>query len=146
EALDRFPQRRRTAIFSAAGDRQDEAILRQAEIIGEAFDRVILYEEAEWREGRAEGELVKLLRRGMATATRAPDVLDAPKEREARALALESLRAGELLYVQASAIENTLATVWRHLDAMPPVPPSEAIDGNGMRSGHAEQAHVMLRR
>ena len=44
-ALDRFPSRKRTAIYSAGGARRDEDIVRQGEILAAAFDRVILYDD-----------------------------------------------------------------------------------------------------
>ncbi|HSQ08227.1 MAG TPA: Mur ligase family protein, partial [Chromatiaceae bacterium] len=41
EALGGFPHRRRIAVYSAAGDRRDEDMIRQGEILGAAFDQVI---------------------------------------------------------------------------------------------------------
>ena len=41
-----FPDGRRTVVLSAAGDRSDAVIIRQARILADAFDEVILYEEA----------------------------------------------------------------------------------------------------
>jgi cyanophycin synthetase len=155
EAFDRFPHHYRTAVFSAAGDRLDEAIVRQGEIIGEAFDRVLLYEEAEWRYHRADGELVTLLRRGVSSGTRATDVADALGERDAVAAALAALRVGELLYIQPSDIAATLATVRRHLDTLPAPSPAdvEVLDAPaGVHGGEPvyaayppQEGHVALR-
>ena len=45
EALENFPPSRRTVVYSAAGDRRDCDMVRQGELLGHAFDRVILYED-----------------------------------------------------------------------------------------------------
>ena len=46
EAIAVFPHERRSIVFTAAGDRRDEDIIRQGEILGDPFDFVILYEDA----------------------------------------------------------------------------------------------------
>ena len=58
-------------VISGAGDRRDEDIREQTEILGEAFDEVILYQDACQR-GRADGEVMALLRQGLAARQRAP--------------------------------------------------------------------------
>ena len=48
-------------------DRPDDSIIRQAALLGDAFDRVLLYEEPARFRGRAKGEMFGLLRRGLAS-------------------------------------------------------------------------------
>ena len=52
EALEQFPHERRMCVYSAAGDRRDCDMVRQGELLGDAFDNVILYEDHYLR-GRA---------------------------------------------------------------------------------------------
>ena len=63
EAIDNFPHSRRTCLYTTAGDRRDVDIIRQGELLGAAFDRVVLYED-HYRRGRANGEIMGLLRKG----------------------------------------------------------------------------------
>ena len=75
EALDKFPHRRRTCVYSTAGDRRDCDIVRQGELLGAAFDRVILYEDHYLR-GRRLGEIVGLFRQGLQSATRTKEIIE----------------------------------------------------------------------
>ena len=56
-------------VISGAGDRRDSDIRDQTAILGEAFDEVILYQDAAQR-GRADGEVMALLRQGLQGARR----------------------------------------------------------------------------
>ena len=68
-----MPARRRSVVISGAGDRRDEDIREQTRILGAAFDDVILYQNACQR-GRADGEVLALLRQGLQGAERASHV------------------------------------------------------------------------
>ena len=72
-AVDAMPAKRRSVVISGAGDRRDEDIRMQTEILGEAFDDVLLYQD-QCQRGRADGEVVALLRQGPVSATRAKQV------------------------------------------------------------------------
>ena len=54
----------RIGMIAAAGDRRDQDISEQTEILGSSFDDVILYQDACQR-GRADGEVLALLRQGV---------------------------------------------------------------------------------
>src|SRR6185436_14223081 len=69
EAINQFPHERRYVVYTAAGDRRDCDIIRQGELLAGAFDGVILYEDHYIR-GRAEGEITRLLRQGLAKGPR----------------------------------------------------------------------------
>ena len=69
QAIEHFPNARRTCVYSTAGDRRDCDMLRQGQLLGEAFDRVILYED-HYTRGRPDGEIIRLLRDGMASGKR----------------------------------------------------------------------------
>ncbi|MBV8228904.1 MAG: hypothetical protein JO329_02860, partial [Planctomycetaceae bacterium] len=124
EALEVFPHERRLIVFSAEGDRRDEHILRQMELLGEAFDTVILYEYPD-RRGRAEGEILALLHQGLVTGTRVSETLDVADEPAAVALALQMLEPGDLLVIQPKEIDDVLADVTRALAEGPP----KAVEG-----------------
>ncbi|HRE03912.1 MAG TPA: cyanophycin synthetase, partial [Ilumatobacteraceae bacterium] len=51
------PGSKRSVVISGAGDRRDEDIRRQTEILGSAFDRVVLYQD-QCQRGRADGEVL----------------------------------------------------------------------------------------
>jgi cyanophycin synthetase len=115
EAVGQFPHKSRMVIYSAEGDRRDEAIMKQAELIANAFDRVILYEEPSRRRGRAPGVIFDLLRRGVACGTRVSEVIEIHGELAAIEMGLRSVRPGELLLIQVDAVEVDIAFVQQHL-------------------------------
>ena len=117
EALDGFPHARRTCVYSTAGDRRDCDIVRQGELLGAAFDRIILYEDHYLR-GRAEGEIVGLLRQGLASAPRAKEVLEIAGATKAAEMALGSTQPGELVLLQADTIDETMQWLRGYLEAL----------------------------
>jgi cyanophycin synthetase len=98
-ALDRFPQRKRSVIYSAGDARRDEDIVRQGEILAAAFDRVILYDDPS-AAGRAPGAVPGLLRRGLALGPRVAEIIYVSDYREAVGKALSLLAPGELALLQ----------------------------------------------
>ncbi len=111
EAIGHFPGRRRVAVYSAEGDRPDESILRQGAILGAAFDRVVLYEEPSRRRGRAAGEILSLLRRGLAAGPRVSETDEIEGERAAVESAYLALRPGDLALIQIDAVDAGLDLV-----------------------------------
>ena len=107
EAIEQFPHERRTVVYSAAGDRRDCDMIRQGEMLGDAFDRVILYEDHYLR-GRADGEIMNLFRQGLANGQRVADVQEFRGNIRAIETALRHARPGELLVVQADKIDETM--------------------------------------
>jgi cyanophycin synthetase len=129
EVLKQFPHPRRAAVYAVPGDRQDDVIIRQGELLGDAYDRVILYEDTELR-GRPDGTIFALMRRGMAGGRRVKEILEVRGNLKATEVALGGLRPGELLVIQpefpaataeyfsrlvgAGAREITLEEAWAH--------------------------------
>jgi cyanophycin synthetase len=99
---------RRSVVISGAGDRRDEDIREQTAILGDAFDEVVLYEDACQR-GRADGEVVRLLREGLASAQRTRRVLEVRGEFAAIDLALSRLEPGDVCLVLVDQVEQALA-------------------------------------
>ena len=109
-AVDAMPAKRRHVVISGAGDRRDEDLRRQTEILGASFDDVILYEDACQR-GRADGEVLGLLRQGLAGATRVRQVDEIRGEFLAIDAALASLQPGDLCLVLVDQVEEALAHI-----------------------------------
>ncbi len=108
QAMAPSPAARRTVVISAAGDRRDEDIREQTRILGQAFDRVVLYQDAAQR-GRADGEVLGLLRQGLLGAERVKEVVEIRGEFLAIDHALEPLRAGDLCLVLVDQVDEALA-------------------------------------
>ena len=113
-AVDALPARRRTVVISGAGDRRDEDLRRQTEILGAAFDRVVLYED-QCQRGRADGEVLALLRQGLAGAPRATEVLELRGEFKAIDLGLEGLEADDLCLILVDQVDEALAHIERRV-------------------------------
>jgi cyanophycin synthetase len=116
EAIQQFPQERRTIVYSAAGDRRDCDMIRQGELLGDAFDRVVLYEDHYLR-GRAEGEIMRFFRQGLSAGQRVSDVQEFRGNIKAIESALRNVRSGELLVLQADKVDETMDYLTRLLTA-----------------------------
>ncbi len=110
ESFNLFPHRRRAVVYTVAGDRRDEDIVRQGHVLGESFDRIVLHEDDSAR-GRVDGEIIALMRQGLAAGSRVAEVIETRGERRAIELALRGLRSGDLLLVRPDDIRETLAQV-----------------------------------
>ncbi|MDQ7969314.1 MAG: cyanophycin synthetase [Oxalicibacterium faecigallinarum] len=109
-AVQALPSKRRSVVISGAGDRRDDDIRRQTEILGEAFDDVILYED-QCQRGRADGEVVKLLREGLAKASRTQSIDEIRGEMLAIDTALSKLKSGDLCLILVDQVEEALAHI-----------------------------------
>ena len=107
-AVQAMPGRRRSVVISGAGDRRDEDIREQTQILGAAFDDVILYQDACQR-GREDGEVLSLLRQGLEGAPRTRHVEEIRGEFAAIDTALTRLQPGDLCLVLVDQVEEALA-------------------------------------
>lgn len=117
EAISNFPNQRRTCVYSTAGDRRDCDIVRQGELLGAAFDRIVLYEDHYLR-GRAQGEIMGLFRKGLESATRAKEIIEITGATKAAEAALTTTQPGELVLLQADAIDETVQWLRGYLEAL----------------------------
>ncbi len=108
EAMPSAHGQRRSVVISGAGDRRDEDIREQTAILGAAFDEVLLYQDAAQR-GRADGEVMSLLRDGLKGASRTSHVEEIRGEFLAIDIALQRLRPGDLCLVLIDQVEEALA-------------------------------------
>ncbi len=116
EALDQFPHERRICVYSAAGDRRDIDMVRQGEILGDGFDKVILYEDHYLR-GRAPGEIMGLFRQGLDQGSRVCDIVEIQGGLKAVEAALLSAQPRDLVLIQADVVEETVEFVKRYIAA-----------------------------
>ncbi len=120
------PRARRSVVISGAGDRRDEDIRAQTAILGEAFDEAVLFEDACQR-GRADGEVLRLLREGLHGALRTRRVDEVRGEFAAIDLALSRLAPGDVCLVLVDQVEEALAHLARRIAEPVPEPRAEAL-------------------
>jgi len=101
-------------VISGAGDRRDEDIRGQTEILGGAFDQVVLYQD-QCQRGRADGEVLALLQDGLKNATRTSKIHEIHGEFLAIDTALASLQAGDICLILIDQIEEALEHIAKRL-------------------------------
>jgi cyanophycin synthetase len=109
-----MPAKRRSVVISGAGDRRDEDIRDQTRILGKAFDDVLLYED-QCQRGRSEGEVVALLREGLAGATRTTYIDEIKGEFAAIDKALARLQPGDLSLILIDQVDEALAHITKRV-------------------------------
>jgi cyanophycin synthetase len=110
QAVERMPAKRRSVVISGAGDRRDEDIRQQTEILGHAFDDVILYQD-QCQRGREDGEVLALLRAGLENASRTQSTCEIRGEFLAIDTAMDKLLEGDLCLILIDQVEESLAYI-----------------------------------
>lgn len=113
-AIDRMPSQRRHVVISGAGDRRDQDIRQQTVILGDAFDEVILYQD-QCQRGRADGEVLRLLREGLVNASRAKQINEINGEFNAIDLALSHVQPGDVCLILIDQVEEALAHISKRI-------------------------------
>jgi cyanophycin synthetase len=116
QAVDNMPANKRVVVISGAGDRRDQDIRDQTQILGKAFDEVLLYQDACQR-GREDGEVIGLLREGLQGALRTTHVQDIQGEFNAIDTALSRLSPGDLCLILIDQVEEALAYITEKVKA-----------------------------
>ncbi len=132
DGIRRLPHKRRSIVYTAAGDRRDSDIIEQAQIIGSHFDDVFLYEDKCTR-GRADGEVIRLMRLGLRDTMRVKHVFEARGEKAAIESALENLDRGDLLLCQVDQVEDALGWIENKLVALDTQWASRAVTARANR-------------
>ena len=114
KAVESMPAKRRSVVISGAGDRRDIDIRQQTEILGDAFDEVVLYQD-QCQRGRADGEVLALLRQGLANARRTTVTKEVFGEFLAIDTALATLKEGDLCLILIDQIEEALAHIGKRV-------------------------------
>ncbi|MFZ2739667.1 MAG: cyanophycin synthetase [Burkholderiaceae bacterium] len=109
-AVQSMPSKRRTVVISGAGDRRDQDIREQTRILGEAFDQVVLYQD-QCQRGREDGEVLALLREGLAGASRTSTIAEVRGEFLAIDTALDQLTGDDLCLILVDQVEEALAHI-----------------------------------
>jgi cyanophycin synthetase len=110
QAVEAMPATRRSVVISGAGDRRDQDIRQQTEILGNAFDEIVMFED-QCQRGRSDGEVIALLREGLANATRATTRHEVFGEFLAIDTAMDKLQAGDLCLVLVDQVEEAMAHI-----------------------------------
>jgi cyanophycin synthetase len=109
-AVENMPGKRRSVVISGAGDRRDSDIIEQTQILGEAFDEVVLYQD-QCQRGRADGEVLALLRSGLSDARRTRVIHEIQGEFLAIDTAMDQLSAGDLCLILVDQVDEALAHI-----------------------------------
>lgn len=110
QAVNAMPAKKRSVVISGAGDRRDIDIRRQTEILGDAFDEAILFQD-QCQRGRADGEVLTLLREGLVNARRTTRTSEVYGEFTAIDQALNHLSEGDLCLILVDQVEEALAHI-----------------------------------
>lgn len=110
QAVQAMPATRRSVVISGAGDRRDQDIRQQTEILGDAFDEVILFED-QCQRGRRDGEVIALLRQGLTHAKRTKSSTEIQGEFLAIDMALDKLAPGELCLILVDQVQEAMAHI-----------------------------------
>jgi cyanophycin synthetase len=100
-AIDQFPSTLRAAVYSGGADRRDQDLIEQGKLLGDAFDRVVLYDDLTVRSKRPAGQARALLRQGLAQGSRVKDVQEEPDHGKAIESQLNGIAAGDFVLLQS---------------------------------------------
>ena len=128
DVMQRYPHHHRTAVYSMAGDRRDCDLLRVGQLLGESFDRVILYEDHSVR-GRPDGEIIRLIREGLAGGKRTQEVTELRGAVKAVEAGLHCAQPGEVVLIQADTIDETMDFLREYLPKLRAQPAKEVKAG-----------------
>ena len=116
KAVEAIPASRRAVVISGAGDRRDQDIREQTEILGDAFDEVVLFED-QCQRGREDGEVIALLRDGLRQARRTRTVHEIYGEFLAIDTAMDQLKEGELCLILVDQVAEAIAHINQKIKA-----------------------------
>ena len=126
DAMPAKPGQKRSVVISGAGDRRDSDIRDQTIILGKAFDEVLLYQDAAQR-GRADGEVMGLLRQGLTGASRTTRIDEIHGEFLAIDTALARLQSGDLCLILVDQVQEALAHLAERVKETRDVRPTAAV-------------------
>jgi cyanophycin synthetase len=117
-AAQRFPANRRRIVYGAGKDRRDEDLLEQGRLLGDAFDHVVLYDDATVASRRPAGQARARLREGAQTGARATAIADEPDHAVAIRSVLDSIQPGDFVVLQCDEgnTETTLHLLRRWIE------------------------------
>jgi cyanophycin synthetase len=116
KAVENIPAQRRLVVISGAGDRRDQDIRQQTEILGDSFDEVIMYQD-QCQRGRSDGEVLMLLRQGLQNAKRTKHTQEINGEFAAIDVALARVRENDVCLVLIDQVDEALAHIEKRVKA-----------------------------
>jgi cyanophycin synthetase len=114
-SVGKLPCERRTIVYSSSGDRRTVDLERQGEILGNGFDRVILYEDPRYLRGIEEGGIMRALQAGLSKGHKVRDVIELRCWEEAARTALQSVGEGDVLVLQPDVMDETVEFINQYL-------------------------------
>jgi cyanophycin synthetase len=121
QAVNHLPARKRVVVISGAGDRRDEDLRKQTEILSEVFDEVVLYED-KCNRGRPEGEVVNIMKQGLLSRQWKGRLVEVKGEFKAIEEGLERLEPGDFGLILVDQVEDSLMfiqnKVWGNSSAL----------------------------
>jgi cyanophycin synthetase len=116
ETIIEMPASQRLVVISGAGDRRDEDLRRQTEILGQYFDHVILYED-QCQRGRADGEVINIMREGLMASKQVKKIEEVHGEFLAIDKALSQVKANDICLILVDQVEEALAHIGKSCQA-----------------------------
>ncbi|OZI51205.1 cyanophycin synthetase [Bordetella genomosp. 4] len=105
DAVANFPAERRCAVYAAGADRRDADLIEQGRLLAQAFDHVVLYDDATVNSRRPAGEGRALLRQGLAQAalelSKTIRIEEEPDHARAIDQVLNAIQAGDFVLLQS---------------------------------------------
>jgi cyanophycin synthetase len=117
QAVQAMPASRRSVVISGPGDRRDEDIRQITQILGDAFEEVVMYED-QCQRGRSDGEVMALLREGLVGAKKTTQSSEIYGEFLAIDTALAHLQPGELCLVLVDQVPEAMAHIAARMESL----------------------------
>jgi len=115
EGISHFPAERRLILYTATGDRRDQDIIDQGELVANAFDEWVLFQDISSR-GRKDGEIAKLLKQGIKPGSRVKKCHEpAGRERAVIEYTLSLMQPGDLVVVQVDQVIAAMDWIEQYL-------------------------------
>jgi cyanophycin synthetase len=110
DSIGKLPNKYRTVVLNATGDRRDDDIREMGKIAGEHFDRIVI-RRGNYLRGRSEQNTYTLLQEGIAQSGKEPQVRTIPESRDAIQHAIKNARKGELVVTLADRVPDDIKFV-----------------------------------
>ncbi len=132
DGLANFPAERRVILYTATGDRRNQDIIAQGELVADAFDVWVMFQDFSAR-GRQPGEIAKLLQQGVKPTSRVKQCLECHEgERKAIEMTLDLMQPGDLVVIQVDQVHAAMEWVEHHLNQIALANPT--ADSNPMKA------------
>ena len=113
----KLPNKYRTVVMSAPGDRRDTDIRMMGQIAGETFDRIVI-RSGHYLRGRDPQNMIDLIQAGIADSGKEPQVRVIADSRESIRHAIKYARKGELIVTLADVVPEDIGYVQEMRDSI----------------------------